>query len=121
VLEQAAISPTAYDRFRIGREFASEPEAQKAREIYQQAGTAENGLVIGHDEAPINAVCDGWQALRISRAQWTPSVNMAWIDGATDAGLPVRLVTPFEDVYRGSTIWDEIERVISRGGILIAH
>jgi hypothetical protein len=51
---------------------------------------------------------------------WTHEINMAWIDGAVDSGLPVRLATSFDDVVRGSVTWDEIQRVISNGGTLVA-
>jgi hypothetical protein len=77
--------------------------------------------VIGHGDAPIESAFDGWQALRMLQTSWTEEVNWAWIDGAIAAGKPVRLVTPFQDVIRGSTTWREIERVIYRGGTLIVE
>jgi hypothetical protein len=46
---------------------------------------------------------------------------IALIDGAVDAGKPVRLATPFDRVYRGTVTWREIQRVISRGGRLVAE
>jgi hypothetical protein len=45
--------------------------------------------------------------------------DLAWIDGAIDAGKPIRLATPFDEVYEGSITWIEIMRIRSRGGTLI--
>ena len=51
---------------------------------------------------------------------------MAWIDGGVDAGLPVKLVTPINEVWMVdvrsgelTATWQEILRVVSRGGTLI--
>jgi hypothetical protein len=87
--------------------------------MYQHAATAKRGIVIGHGGAPIDAAFDGWQAFRIMGKKWTRRINMAWIDGAVDAGKAVRLVTPFEQVRRGTVTWAEIQRVVSRGGTLV--
>ena len=94
---------TSFDEFAAVRRFSSQAEAQKAWAAYRQAANAEKGIVIGHGDAPINSAFNGWQALRTSN--WTQAVNDAWIDGAVDAGLPVRLVTPFKQVYPGSVTW----------------
>ncbi len=108
---------TTFEEFMVGRTFGTAEEAQKAWEVYQRAGQAGKGLVIGHGDAPIKAAHDGWQAFRTTF--WTDLINSEWIEGAVDAGLPVKLVTLFNDVVRGSVTWDEIQWVISRGGTLI--
>jgi hypothetical protein len=122
---------TVFDDFRAVREFRSEAEGQKAWEVYQRAASAEKGIVIGHGDAAIHEAFDGWQAFRMlndspvtrrmNSVTWTEDINMAWIDGAVDAGKPVRLATPFDRVYRGTVTWREIQRVISRGGRLVAE
>ena len=109
-----------FDDFLVGRTFKSPAEARKAFDVYQQAAKADKGILIGHGDDAIGQAFDGWQAFRIMERQWTPRINMSWIDGAVDAGKPVRLITPFENVRRGSVTWDEIQRVISRGGELIS-
>lgn len=109
-----------FDDFLVGRNFTSPAEARKAFDVYQRAAGAEKGILIGHGDDAISLAFDGWQAFRIMERQWTPRINMAWIDGAVDAGKPVRLTTPFNNVRRGSVTWDEIQRVISRGGELIS-
>ena len=114
---------TTFEEFNQGRDLVGD-EAQTAWRVYQQAASAQKGILIGHDNAAIEQAYDGWQALRLT--SWTRSVNMAWIDGAIDAGLPVKLVTTFDNVRRTApngdlTItWQEILRVISRGGQLMA-
>jgi YD repeat-containing protein len=69
--------------FRQTRYFENDQEAQVAWRVYQQAASARRGLVIGHGDDPINEAYNGWQALRISKSEWTPRVNMAWIDGGS--------------------------------------
>jgi hypothetical protein len=44
---------------------------------------------------------------------------MAWIDGAIDAGKPVLVATPPDQIKRGSITWMELTRVISRGGEVV--
>jgi hypothetical protein len=110
---------TSFDVFIKDRTFTTLQEAEKAWEVYQQAANS-TGLIIGHGDIPIQFATDGWHALRMLQKQWSVEVNKAWIHGAVDAGKPVRLVTPFADVIRGSVTWNEIEWVISRGGKLIA-
>ncbi len=47
---------------------------------------------------------------------------MAWIDGAVDAGLPVRVVSPVNRLNPAGELtvtWQEIQRVIYKGGELI--
>jgi hypothetical protein len=99
-------------------------EAQKAWEVYQQAANAGKGIVIGHDSAPIYASGDGWVALR--GLNWSPAINDAFIDGALDARLAVKLVTPFEDLQMVNIVtnqlsitWQEVLRVVAAGGKLI--
>jgi hypothetical protein len=110
-----------FEEFMVGRTFEEEWMGPKAWAVYQQASRAEKGVVIGHDNAPIDVGFDGWQALRVLPTRWHEDINNAWIDGAVDAGLPVRLATPFEKVRRGTVTWREIERVLYRGGTLIVR
>ena len=111
---------SSFDEFKVGRNFKSAEEALKAWEAYQQAAKAGKGIVIGHGDDALKTSFDGWQAFRMREDKWTLEINRAWIDGAIDAGLPVRLATTFDDVVRGSVTWDEIQRVITRGGTLVA-
>ena len=46
----------------------------------------------------------------------TFEINMSWIDGAIDAGKPVLIATPCEKRIVGSVTWQEMIRVINRGG-----
>jgi hypothetical protein len=113
-----------FEEFKVGRTFAAtstmsaEQHAQKAWEAYQSAASAAKGIVIGHGDAPIGQAYNGWQAFRT--LNWSPEINRAWIEGAVDAGLPVKLVGAFQDVVRGSITWWEIEWTIARGGRLVA-
>jgi hypothetical protein len=56
--------------------------------------------VIGLALDPMNLANDGWQAPR--RKPWTEEINMAWIDGTIDAGKPVLVATPFDQIQVGS-------------------
>lgn len=124
--EGAAVSTatrgaSSYEAFLSTRTFASQAEAQRAWSAYGMAASAKKGLVIGHGEAPIQAAFNGWQALRMPQSQWTPAVNMAWIDGAVESGLPVRVVGPVSRVGVTGDLtvtWQEILRVIGTGGKL---
>ena len=118
-ISTSGASPTAFEEFMAGRTFGSAEEAQRAWAYYQQAARAESGLVIGHGNAPIMESFNGWQALRMGQNTYTEAINQAWIEGAVDSGLPVRLVTSLEQVIRDSTTWQEIQWVINRGGMLI--
>jgi len=111
---------SSLDEFLIGRHFDSQAEARKAYEAYKNAAKADKGILIGHGDDALRQAFNGWQTFRIKESQWTIGINMAWIDGAVDAGKPVRLVTPFNQVRRGSVTWGEIQRTLLRGGELIA-
>ncbi|MDP1560485.1 MAG: hypothetical protein Q8M16_03720, partial [Pirellulaceae bacterium] len=102
-----------------GLVFKSDKEAAKAFEVYKNAGKSQKGIVIGHGLDPINHGHSGWQAFRMKGADWTDEINMAWIDGAVDAGKPVLLATPYKDIIVGSVTWREMVRVINRGGKVV--
>jgi hypothetical protein len=104
---------------RSGFVFRSDREASKAFEVYQNAGKAQKGIVIGHDLDPINQGYNGWQAFRMKADDWTYEINMSWIDGAVDAGKPVLIATPYDKIKVGSITWQEMMRVISRGGKVV--
>lgn len=104
---------------RSGFVFRSDKEAAKAFEVYQNAGKAQKGIVIGHDLDPINQGYNGWQAFRMKADDWTYEVNMSWIDGAVDAGKPVLIATPYDKIKVGSITWQEMMRVINRGGKVV--
>ena len=55
----------------------SDKEAAKAFEVYQNAGKAQKGIVIGHDLDPINQGHKGWQAFRMKADDWTYEINMS--------------------------------------------
>ena len=63
------------------------------------------------------AATGGWKALR--GTTWSPEINDAFIDGAIDAGKPIKLVTPLGKIRPNSVTSREIDRVRSRGGNLI--
>ncbi len=104
---------------RSGFVFRSDTEAAKAFEVYQNAGKAQKGIVIGHDLDPINQGYNGWQAFRMKADDWTYEINMSWIDGAVDAGKPVLIATPYDKIKVGSITWQEMMRVINRGGKVV--
>jgi len=100
--------------------------------MYKHAGAAKKGIVIGHGNDPIREGHRGWQAFRMGGhpdpaknqftkglQQWTEEINMAWIDGAVDAGKPILVATPVEKIRRGSVTWLEITRAINRGGKVV--
>lgn len=99
--------------------FKSEKEAEKAFEVYKKASTARIGIVIGHDLDPINQGYNGWQAFRMKADDWTYRINMSWIDGAVDAGKPILIATPYDEIVKGSITWQEIMRAIGRGGKVV--
>lgn len=111
----------SFDDFkaRSGFVFRSDKEAAKAFEVYQNAGKAQKGIVIGHDLDPINQGYKGWQAFRMKADDWTYEINMSWIDGAVDAGKPVLIATPYDKIKVGSITWQEMMRVINRGGKVV--
>jgi hypothetical protein len=115
------------DEFKAGSglAFKNADEAAKAFEAYQMASKATKGIVIGHDLDPIKNAYGGWQALRMLDKDWTRNINMAWIDGAVDSGKPVLLVTPYDNIrdaenaLKGTVTWQEVMRVIGRGGKVV--
>ncbi len=108
----------SFDNFARGRDFFDDlgrfdsVQAQKAWEVYQRAGTSK-GLLIGGRNDVANALGDGWD--KLGTLNWSPEINRAWLDGAIDAGLPIRLVTPANVLDKLDWTRWEIGHLLSRG------
>ncbi|MGH8076283.1 MAG: LysM peptidoglycan-binding domain-containing protein, partial [Lysobacter sp.] len=82
-------------RSRFGSTFKSAREAEIGWDWYQRAATGSGTLVIGRQVDTGAAATRGFERLNITPAtDWTPQINDAWLQGAIDAGRPVRLVSP---------------------------
>jgi hypothetical protein len=104
----------------VGRAYGSKKEADLARDGYQKASKSD-GVVFGRGNAPFMKAKKGEYFYRIPEELDSVAINMAVIDGAMDAGKPVRLVSDFTLIWgkTQSRYWLEIERVVCRGGTLI--
>lgn len=102
-LKTPARSPA---EFFAGRCFPTELIAQKAWVVYQRAANSK-GLIIGFgDDVVKYGARDGWDILALSekalklakgKEEWW-YINKAWLDGAIDAGVRVRLISRGDDV-----------------------
>jgi hypothetical protein len=109
----------SFDAFREGREFADLDEARKAWDVYQRTSKS-NGLILGELTETYKHATDGWDVL--NTLNWSPEVNRAWLDGAIDAGRPIRLVGDASKIgslgnpsnAMNMTRW-EIGYILSRG------
>jgi len=105
----------------MGRNFSSAEEAQKAWEVYQRAARSE-GLIIGKTKEILQHGSQaGWDVLYFVRdlkaplGGWTWEINKAWLDGAVDARLPVRILTRADELPRSGALWREFNYLISKG------
>ncbi len=56
------------------------------------------------------------------RGNWTWAINKAWLDGAIDAGVPVKLLATWEELLVAANalpiqgaLWREFVYLVSRG------
>jgi hypothetical protein len=87
-------------------------QARKAWEVYQRASTSK-GLLIGGKKDVANALADGWD--KLGTLNWSQEINQSWLDGAADARLPVRLVSPPSVLNKLDWTRWEIGYLLSRG------
>lgn len=62
----------------------------------------------------------GWQAFRMIDDDWSIEINLCWINGAVDAGKPVLVSTPFNQIREGSVTMQELWQAFYRGGNVVA-
>lgn len=111
----------SFDEFVKGRDFFDDAgkfdldEARKAWEVYQRSSNSQ-GLIIGKLDDTYKYATGGWDVLLTTN--WSPEINRAWLDGAIDAGLPVKLVSLAEELATMKFTRWEIGYLLSRGYVL---
>lgn len=111
----------SFEAFARGRTFASPAEAQKAWQVYQRAARSK-GLIIGKTQEILRHAGQGGRDVlyfvldsKAPYGGWTWEINKAWLDGAVDARLTVKLLTPASELPKSGALWREFNYLISKG------